>query len=216
MKLSDSAYQKFKQHLFAGDILPGQFVSQRELVALTGIALAPVREALLRLEVEGLVQIVPQRGIQIVEASLRFIRDTYQLRLLIEKEATGKFAQTASDAQINHLAKAHHALIERANCDGVNADLLHDAQVVDWLFHDTIVESLGNSIVTNLHHQNNDRIKLIRLARGSLTLITPETFSLAIKEHIGVIDALAKRDAAASSLAIEQHLTTALHRALGL
>ena len=216
MKLSDTAYEKFKQHLFAGDILPGQFISQRELVKLTGIPLGPVREALQRLEVEGLVQIVPQRGIQVVEAGLRFIRDTYQLRMLIEKEAAAKFAENASDAQIEALATEHRDILARAEREGLHDALLQQAQVIDWRLHDTIVEALGNGIVTDLHHLNNDRIKLIRLAHGSLTLITPGTFYQAMEEHMSVIKALASHEAAAASAAIEQHLTTALHRALGL
>lgn len=216
MKLSDSAYEKFKHHLFIGDLRPGQFISQRELVKLTGIPLGPVRETLQRLEVEGLVQIVPQRGIQIVEASLRFIRDTYQLRLLIEKEAAAKFAENASDAQIAELAEAHRLIIERVETEGPSDALLQEAQVVDWNLHDTIVAALGNAIVNDLHRLNNDRIKLIRLAHGNLTLITPGTFRQAMDEHMAVIEALKKHDPAAAVAAIEQHLTTALHRALGL
>lgn len=216
MKLSDSAYEKFKHHLFTGDLRPGQFISQRELVKLTGIPLGPVRETLQRLEVEGLVQIVPQRGIQIVEASLRFIRDTYQLRMLIEKEAAAKFAENASDAQIEALETAHKEIIARVEREGPSDALLQEAQAVDWNLHDTIVEALGNSIVNDLHKLNNDRIKLIRLAHGNLTLITPGTFRQAMKEHMAVIDALKKHDASAAAAAIERHLTTALHRALGL
>lgn len=216
MKLSDSAYVKFKHHLFTGDLRPGQFISQRELVKLTGIPLGPVRETLQRLEVEGLVHIVPQRGIQIVEASLRFIRDTYQLRMLIEKEAAAKFAENASDAQIEALEAKHKDIIARFEQEGPSDALLQEAQVVDWNLHDTIVEALGNSIVNNLHKLNNDRIKLIRLAHGNLTLITPGTFQQAMKEHMAVIEALKKHDASASVAAIERHLTTALHRALGL
>ncbi|TLP42343.1 MULTISPECIES: GntR family transcriptional regulator [Cohaesibacter] len=216
MKLSDSAYVKFKHHLFTGDLRPGQFISQRELVKLTGIPLGPVRETLQRLEVEGLVHIVPQRGIQIVEASLRFIRDTYQLRMLIEKEAAAKFAENASDAQIEALEAKHKDIIARFEQEGPSDALLQEAQGVDWNLHDTIVEALGNSIVNNLHKLNNDRIKLIRLAHGNLTLITPGTFLQAMKEHMAVIEALKKHDASASVAAIERHLTTALHRALGL
>ena len=216
MKLSDSAYEKFKFHLFRGDLRPGQFISQRELVKLTGIPLGPVRETLQRLEVEGLVQIVPQRGIQIVEASLRFIRDTYQLRMLIEKEAAAKFAENASDAQIEALEAAHKEIIARVDQEGPSDALLQEAQSVDWNLHDTIVEALGNSIVNDLHKLNNDRIKLIRLAHGNLTLITPGTFRQAMEEHMAVIEALKQHDATAAATAIERHLTTALHRALGL
>lgn len=215
MKLSESAYLKFKEHLFAGDVRPGQFVSQRELVKLTGIPLGPMREALQRLEVEGLVQIVAQRGIQVIEASLRLIRDTYQLRIILEKEAAAKYAETATDAEIRDLEEAHRRVVDAADKHGLNDALLQEAQDVDWRLHDSIVEALGNAVILRIHQINNDRIKLIRLAHGKLTLITPGTFSHAMGEHLKVIAAIRRRDPAAAAVAMEDHLSTAMRRALG-
>ena len=64
-KLRDKAYVEFTRHLFERDVRPGQFVSQRELVALTGLPLGAIRELIPRLEAEGLIVTVPQRGMQI-------------------------------------------------------------------------------------------------------------------------------------------------------
>nr|WP_321457951.1 GntR family transcriptional regulator [uncultured Cohaesibacter sp.] len=216
MKLSDKAYEKFKQHLLNGDLKPGQFISQRELVTLTGVPLAPVRDALLRLELEGIVQIVAQRGIQIVEAGLRFIRDTYQLRMMIEKEAAVKFAGNASDAMVEQLKQAHRSVIERVEQEGTGSNLLSAAQEVDDNLHNTIVAALGNELVDWLYAMNNQRIQLIRLSHGNLTLITPGTFKQVMAEHMAILEALENHDAAKVSEAIEMHLTAALHRALGL
>jgi len=216
MKLSDKAYEKFKHHLKMGDLKPGQFVSQRELATMTGVPLAPVREALLRLELEGVVQIAPQRGIQIVEVSLRFIRDTYQLRMMIEKEAAAKFAGNASEAMISQLREVHRSVIARVDEEGPSDDLLKDAQGIDDSLHDTIVSSLGNELVDWLYAMNNQRIQLIRLAHGHLTLITPGTFRQVMTEHMAIIEALESHDPDAAASAIEKHLTAALHRALGL
>ena len=216
MKLSESAYRTFKERLFAGDVRPGQFVSQRELVKLMGIPLGPVREALQRLEVEGLVQIVPQRGIQVIEASLRLIRDTYQLRMLIEKEAAAKYAETVTDEELQALEEAHRRVVAAAEKSGLSEALLQEAQDVDWRLHNSIVEALGNAIVLRIHHINNDRIKLIRLAHGKLTLLTPGTFRHAMAEHLAVIEAIKLRDAAKAAAAMEAHLAIAMRRALGL
>jgi DNA-binding GntR family transcriptional regulator len=216
MKLSESAYLKFKQHLFAGDIMPGQFVSQRELVKLIDVPLGPVREALQRLEVEGLVQIVPQRGIQVIEASLRLIRDTYQVRMIIEKEATARYAESAGDDEIAQQEAAHREMLKRAETEGITDALLHDGQRVDWGLHNAIVEALGNAIVLKFHKINNDRIRLIRQAHGKFTLLTPATFGIAFGEHMAVIEACKNHDSAAAAEAMERHLATAMHRALGL
>ena len=60
-------YDQLKERLFTGELRTGQFVSQRELTALLGATLNPVREAIRKLEVEGLINVYPQRGIQIIE-----------------------------------------------------------------------------------------------------------------------------------------------------
>lgn len=216
MKLSSDAYRKFKELLFAGHIRPGQFVSQREFVTMTGVPLGPVREALQRLEMEGLVQIVPHRGIKVIEASLRLIRNTYQLRLFIEREAAFKFAEFVSDAEIAELERAHRAIVERADRDGIDKQLLMDAQEVDRLLHDTIIAALGNEIISQLHDINNDRIRLIRLDHGKSTLLTPGLLRSAMSEHLVIIEACKAHDPAAAASAMENHLTTAMRRALGI
>ncbi len=85
VKLRDKAYQSFTQHLLARDFHPGQFVSQRQLVTMTGLPLGAIRELIPRLEAEGLIKTVPQRGLQIAHIDLNLIREAFQFRLFIEK-----------------------------------------------------------------------------------------------------------------------------------
>ena len=63
-KLRQKAYASFTEHLLTRAIRPGQFVSQRELVALTGMPLGAIRELIPRLEAEGLITTIPKRGMQ--------------------------------------------------------------------------------------------------------------------------------------------------------
>ena len=87
LKLRERAYDAFTQHLLARDIRPGQFVSQRELVELTGLPLGAIRELIPRLEAEGLISTVPQRGHADRPYRPHLIRDAFQFRLFLEKEA---------------------------------------------------------------------------------------------------------------------------------
>ena len=212
MKLSEVAYNKFKEHLFAREVRPGQFVSQRELVKLTGIPLGPMREALQRLDGEGLVQIIPRRGIRVTEANLKLIRDTFHLRSIIEKEAARKFAECALAAEIQELEDAHVDIVERVEA-GITDRLLKEAQEVDRHMHHTMVEALENEIISQIHSINTDRIKLIRLDHG---LLTPSTLVQAMEEHLAVIRACKRRDDKGAEHAMEVHLSTALRRAMGL
>src|SRR5438270_12403802 len=88
-RLRWQAYERFQQQLIASRIRPGQFVSQRELATLTGLPLGAIREVIPRLEAEGLLRTVPQRGLQIANVDVKLIRNAFQLRAMIEKEAAG-------------------------------------------------------------------------------------------------------------------------------
>ncbi|MEQ1614694.1 MAG: GntR family transcriptional regulator, partial [Hyphomicrobiaceae bacterium] len=64
-KLRDRAYESFTTRLLAREIRAGQFISQRELVEITGLPLGAIRELIPRLEADGLIKTVPQRGMQV-------------------------------------------------------------------------------------------------------------------------------------------------------
>ena len=212
MKLSEQAYRAFKSHLYAKDLRPGQFVSQRELVSLTGVPLGPMREALQKLESEGLVEMIPQRGIRLAEANPKLIRDAFGLRILIETAAARRFAETASEGALTSLETAHRDIVERAR-SGIDEALLESAQTVDWDLHDTLVACLDNALIWTTHKANSDRIRLIRLDSG---MLNPGNLLDAMDEHLAVIDACKRGDSDEAAAAIEAHLSTAMRRAMGL
>lgn len=212
MRLSDRAYEDLKQRLFGGDLAPGQFVSQRELVELTGIPLAPMREALKQLESEGLVRIVPQRGIQFVETNLTFIRSVFQLRIIFEKSAVTLFAEVAQPEELDALSDAHREMRSRLE-DNQDPDLLREAQSLDFHFHRTLINRMQNPILEKLYAQNMDRITVVRASFG---LLTAASMCKAMDEHLEIISALRERSASRAADKMEEHLSMGLRRALGV
>ena len=206
------AYDRFQQQLLAARIRPGQFVSQRELAALTGLPLGAIREVIPRLEAEGLLRTVPQRGLQIANVDVRLVRNAFQLRAILEKEAAAQFAVTVTDAQLDALERAHRDVVAQA-ARGVTAALLDHAQAVDWGLHDMMIDALGNEIVSAIYRVNSLRIRLIRLDRVTLTA---DSLAPAMDEHLALLAALRTRDPRRAVAAIEAHLTHARNRALGL
>ena len=206
------AYSSFTERLLARDIEPGQIVSQRELVTLTGMPLGAIREMIPRLEADGLIRTVPQRGLQVLAVDLALIRDAFQLRRLLEGEAFARYAQDAPAAEIEAFADAHRRIAEEAR-GGVDADLLERAQRLDWSLHDRVVDALGNRIVSDIHRVNAIKIRLIRNAD---TRLEPALVLSVMDEHLVVLDALAARDPAAARAAIESHVDGAKARALAV
>ncbi|KXF78866.1 GntR family transcriptional regulator [Paramesorhizobium deserti] len=211
-KQRDQAYRSFTRHLLASDIRPGQFVSQRELVALTQMPLGAIRELVPRLEAEGLITTIPQRGMQIAPIDYSLVRDAYQFRLILEKEAIRHFTTTASDEAIAAIRDSHEAILKRVEAEGTTADIVNDAQGVDWGFHDLLIESLGNEIVTSTYRVNSLKIRLIR---QELIRIDGHVVPV-MHEHLGIIAEIEKRDADAGAAALERHIIGARQRALGM
>jgi DNA-binding GntR family transcriptional regulator len=211
-RLRWQAYESFRQNLLAARIRPGQFVSQRELATLTGLPLGAIREVIPRLEAEGLLVTVPQRGLQIANVDVKLIRNAFQLRLVLEREAARQFAQTATDAELAALEAAHRDILKRAERK-ITPALLDAAQAVDWGLHDAMVDALGNELIAAVYRTNSLRIRLIRLDR---VVLDPSVLVHAMEEHLSLLAALRTRDPRLAVAALEAHLSHARSRALGV
>jgi DNA-binding GntR family transcriptional regulator len=213
MTLRAQAYDAFTRQLLDRHLRPGQFVTQRDLAALVGFPLGAIREMIPRLEAEGLVQTLAQRGLQITGADPRLIRYAFQLRDMIESEAIVHFVRTAPDDVVEREVAALAEITRLAQSSEIEASLMVRAQAVDWGFHDLIVESLGNPLLNDVHRVNAIRIRIMMYDRVTLS---PEVLGPALGEHRPILEAVRKRDAKAAQKALKAHLASARRRALAL
>ena len=213
MSLRAKAYESFRQQILEANVRPGQFISQRELMQLLDMPLGAVRELIPRLEAEGLLRTVPQRGLQIAHVDLALINNAYQLRLVLEREAALRFCATVSDADLAAIEDAHLGIVERARRGPVDAALLTDAQSVDWGLHDLMIDALGNTLISEMYRVNSLRVRLIRLERA---MLSEDALLPAMEEHLWFIAALRQRDPARVAARLTHHLESAHLRVLGL
>ena len=208
--LREQAYQSFTERLLSQEIRPGQFVSQRELVGITGMSLGAVRELIPRLEADGLIKTVPQRGMQIAHVDINLIRNAFQFRLILEREAAAYFTEVATDEELAALHEMHLAILAEAK-SGVTPDLLLRAQQMDWDLHDLMIDRLGNEIISSAYRVNSLKIRLIIFERVRML---PELLVSVMYEHLPIIEALRRRDAAGAVATLEAHIASARSRAL--
>ncbi len=208
--LREKAYADFTDRLLAREIRPGQFITQRELVEISGLPLGAIRELIPRLEAEGLIVTVPQRGMQVANVDLDLIRNAFQFRLFLEREATALFTQRADLALIDELRRDHDVIVERA-VSGRKDNLVADAQAVDQRLHETIIDHLGNDIIAKAYRLNWIKIRLIRQNETRLydDLVIP-----VMEDHIAILHAIAMRDSEAAAEAMGRHINNARQRAL--
>jgi DNA-binding GntR family transcriptional regulator len=212
LKLREQAYGGYTRSLMTREIVPGQFITQRQLVEITGFPLGAIRELVPRLEAEGLIRTAPHRGMQVPQVDLNLVRNAFQLRLFLEEPAVRIYAAEADPAEVAALRAAHEAILARHQ-QGDDTNLMEDAEAVDLRLHETIIDSLGNEIVSNAYRVNWIKIKLIRLSETRLYVpMVPQV----IGEHLKVIAAVEARDPETAARAMAHHIGVARQRAIKL
>lgn len=196
------AYDRFQSALMSGQLQSGQFVSQRTLVQLLDLSIGALRELLPRLETEGLLKVMPQRGIQITTVDLSMIRDAFQLRIAFEREAVLSCVRHMTDADVAAHRALHLERLEKWQSEP-NEMFLGDCQKIDTAFHRALIEVTGNTLLIRANAVNAIRIRLIK--RGRI-ILSPANFEIAFQDHLRVIDAIAARDGPAAVAAIEDHI----------
>ena len=211
-RLGDVAYERILELLFARKLPAGAFVSQNELVQLTGVPVAPLRDALRVLETEGILTIQPRSGIQFVKPGLELTKSTYQFRTVIERAAVRVFAETADDESLAALRESHEAMRLRLESEGIDEHVIADLERLEGNLHGSVVGILSNPLIDISYKRVHNYLRLVRLDRR----LTVPLALRSIREHLAIIEACVKRDPDAAEAALAAHFTAALQRHMGL
>lgn len=213
-KLSQLAYRRFKEALFDGRILAGTTLSQAELVAVTGVPLGPLREALQVLESEGMIRVLPRSGIQIIKPDLALVRNAYQLRRILEVPAVRQVAEAMPRERLEAFAASHQDLLARLPGREMTPEGNDEIASFDRDWHMAVVGFLSNPLLERAYRQAHDHVRLIRL--DQLHLLSAAAATRTLHEHLAVIEACLARDPDRAQAALEDHLGRAMQRSLGL
>lgn len=195
--LKEKAYQILRRKILTGEFKGGVQVVEADLITHLQIGRTPIRESILRLEQEGLVRIVPHKGIFVNEMSLKEIKDLIQLRFCLELYAIREAISYITDNDIKEMSQIID-LQEQAmqDCD------TYKYMNLDRRFHQKIFEIIGNDRMLRIMGNLNDQL----VACGIRGLRKQERLVQVITEHREVVQALSKRDADAAFEAVKLHL----------
>jgi DNA-binding GntR family transcriptional regulator len=203
--LGDKAYERLVANLREGSLAAGEFVSVRRLVELLDLPLAATREAVKQSEANGLLRAVPKRGVLVMDASPRATRHCMDLRTMLDAEGARRLIAANAELPLTELRAAHLGLIEDAE-RALTPELPRRAVLTDLSLHDALSAGLGNPLAAAAYQVNRDRIAVVQNSRPFL----PDRIVPAMREHLSIIDALARRDADAAVAAIGAHHRTTL------
>lgn len=191
-------YERVKQEVLRGELLPGEVLVEATLAERLDVSRTPVREALLRLEQDGLVSRT-DRGVVVRERSPEEILDIYSIRILLESAAARTAAERRSDLDILSLRRAE-GMIESLETEdpGARAD-------ANRRFHQAVWRATHHEPLTDLLQ----RIDL-HLARYPMTTLTyPGRWEASMPEHRAIVDAIEARDGDAAADLATIHFTAA-------
>ncbi|MFF7338960.1 GntR family transcriptional regulator [Streptomyces sp. NPDC008163] len=176
----------------------GTLLTEGGLAEAVGVSRTPVREALLRLEVEGLIKLYPKKGALVLAVSAQEIADVVETRLLVEEFAARK-AVPASPQLISRL----EALLEEQRHYSDAGDLA-TVSVKDRCFHAEIVRHAGNEILSRLYDQLRDR----QLRMGVAVMEAhPDRIAANITEHGELLEAIRAGDAEGAAQVVRRHVS---------
>jgi DNA-binding GntR family transcriptional regulator len=211
--LGDLARERFLAALFERRIAPGSFVSQNDLVKILGVPVGPLRDALRVLQAEGWLVIHARSGIELRKPDFELVRNSYQMRLILERAAVRTYAEVAPLARIAEQEERHLAIIETLKGRELDLERARELEAFDFGFHLDVVSILSNPLISAAYSQAQRFVQLVRLDR-EFQLSSPLVVRT-ISEHLDILKACRARDPAAAEAALEVHFSRAMQRAIG-
>lgn len=194
------AYVWTRERILDGTFPSGKMISEGEVSDSLGISRTPVREAFLRLESEGMLDLFPKRGALVAPITSLDMRNVMEARLLIEPWAVAIAARLLQRRSIVASLEGHLATIRNVQ---LPSELLR-YQEEDRSFHEVIVAATENDIVATFYRSLRDR----QLRMGAVALVTVQGRAATIlAEHQQIVDAIAAGDVDLAVTSVRSHIS---------
>jgi len=197
-----TAYDQLFDAIESGALKPGDRLLETDLAARFGVSRTPVREAIRRLEAEGIVTHLPRVGAAVRTLGQQEIVELYEMRIVLETTAATMAAKHASDAEIRTLQSLNAQMTGNAS-DPVKVAKLNRR------FHHCIMQAARNQFLAHSYHALSHALILL----GKTTLETDARVARVTQQHDAIIAALLSGDGAAAASEMRSHMETSLdHR----
>ena len=198
--------ERLRQRIFERELEPGSWIDELKIAEAYGISRTPLREALKVLAAEGLVTMKVRRGAYVTEVSERDLTDVYHLLSLLESDAAGVVANTATEAEVEELQALHNELEVAAMPTRQDRELFFE---INERFHMRLLEIANNrwrnQMVADLR-------KVMKLNRHN-SLLKSGRLDESLNEHRALMAALSSRDAMATVQRMQEHFANGLEAA---
>ena len=201
--LREKVYDQLRADMISCRLAPGTDIRENELALRFGVSKSPVRDALMRLEREGLVITLPRQGYRVAPVSVADVQDMFHLRDAVERACMERIVRRASDEQLAQLDRFR--TFDGATWDGGFVAYNRD-------FHHALARMAGNARMRDQLIDLIDQMeRAVQLSLSSLKKGDPQSL---VDEHRQIIDALQAREAARAQRLASRHVAAAGKRVM--
>ncbi len=197
LPLRDVVFNTLRQAILKGELKPGERLMEIALAERLGVSRTPIREAMRKLELEGLVVMIPRRGAQVANITEKDLNDVLEVRMALENVAIEKACKLMSEEEMGRLWLAAKEF-ERTMAEG-NLVRLAEADVA---FHETIYKASDNVRLNQVLNNLREQIYRYRVEY----LKEEETRNVLVKEHEELTRAIRNRDVELAQKISFQHI----------
>lgn len=208
--LVEGAYAALKQAIRDNVFAPSYQGSEQEIASQLGMSRTPVHEAVIRLQEEGLVRVLPRRGVLVCPISPDDLREIYQVIIALESASAELTAEMPRDRRTG-IADKLEAVNTRMEAALAGNELAAWAEA-DGCFHQILVERSGNGRLARMFHTIMDQSHRARM----LALRLRPNASLSVQDHRGILEAIRLGKAPTARDRAKAHRARALDQVLPL
>lgn len=202
--LTEKAYKALRHDIVRGELAAGQPLRMAELSARYGMGFSPLREALSRLQAEGLAILAPLRGFTVAPLSLEEMWDTINLRILIESEALRlSIAKGGVDWEAGIVSALHALNRQSSRAGGGEEEDLWELESRHQVFHMQLISACGSPRILSLAQRlyvDTERYRIPNLLQSG-----PSKARDVKKEHTDIAEAVMARKAALAVAFLTEH-----------
>ena len=196
-------YRLLRADILSCSLRPGSQIQERELIERFAVSKSPIRDALLKLEEQNLIEILPRKGYRVKPVSLSDARELYDMRLILERECVLRAIEQSDEAL--RALDAYRV--------GPDSDNLSDWIAYNRHFHSAIADLCGNARLAAVTRDVIEQFD--RLTYTSVSLTGPKGQARFVSEHVAIINALQQRDRRNALSHAKDHVEEARRVVLG-
>ena len=197
LPLRDVVFNTLRRAIITGEFAPGERLMEISLANRLGVSRTPVREAIRKLELEGLVIMIPRKGAQVAKITEKSLRDVIEIRCVLEEFAASLACERITEEGKEKLKEAHRQFVEAAQTNDIIDSVEKDEQ-----FHDAIFQATCNDRLITII--NNLREQFYRYRMEYVKDI--EQHSVLVTEHEQLLHAIFNQDSETAKQIMRTHL----------